>query len=77
MTRAARRCSADAPRIRNYACVTRGETVVPGPVLTDPAAITRLDLVFIAVKTTQNADSAGWLRAFAMKIPWSARCKMA
>ncbi len=41
-----------------------GETVVPGPVLTDPAAITRpVDLVFIAVKTTQNADSAGWLRA--------------
>lgn len=40
-----------------------GETVVPGPVLTDPAVITRpADLVFIAVKTTQNADSAGWLR---------------
>ncbi len=36
-----------------------GETVVPGPVLTDPPA----DLVFVAVKTTQNADSAGWLRA--------------
>jgi 2-dehydropantoate 2-reductase len=41
-----------------------GETVVPGPVLTDPTAITRpVDLVFIAVKTTQNADSAGRLRA--------------
>ncbi|HFK5651556.1 TPA: oxidoreductase [Enterobacter cloacae] len=41
-----------------------GETVVPGPVLTDPTAITRpVDLVFVAVKTTQNADSAGWLRA--------------
>ncbi|MCK7315373.1 oxidoreductase [Enterobacter cloacae] len=41
-----------------------GETVVPGPVLTDPSAITRpVDLVFVAVKTTQNADSAGWLRA--------------
>ncbi|MEB5977773.1 2-dehydropantoate 2-reductase N-terminal domain-containing protein [Enterobacter vonholyi] len=40
-----------------------GETVVPGPVLTDPTAITRpVDLVFVAVKTTQNADSAGWLR---------------
>ena len=40
-----------------------GETMVPGPVLTDPAVITRpADLVFIAVKTTQNADSAGWLR---------------
>ncbi|WP_406915313.1 ketopantoate reductase family protein [Enterobacter quasiroggenkampii] len=45
-----------------------GETVVPGPVLTDPAAITRpVDLVFIAVKTTQNADSAGWLRALCDK----------
>ncbi|EQC2551427.1 oxidoreductase [Enterobacter sichuanensis] len=41
-----------------------GETVVPGPVLTDPSVITRpADLVFVAVKTTQNADSAGWLRA--------------
>ncbi|MCX4180996.1 oxidoreductase [Enterobacter sp. HSTU-ASh6] len=41
-----------------------GETVVPGPVLTDPTVITRpADLVFVAVKTTQNADSAGWLRA--------------
>ena len=34
-----------------------GETVVPGPVLTDPAVIRQpVDLVFIAVKTTQNAD---------------------
>lgn len=41
-----------------------GETVVPGPVLTDPAVIRQpVALVFIAVKTTQNADSAGWLRA--------------
>lgn len=40
-----------------------GETVVPGPVLTDPSIITLpVDLVFVAVKTTQNADSAGWLR---------------
>lgn len=38
--------------------------MVPGPVLTDPTVITRpVDLVFVAVKTTQNADSAGWLRA--------------
>ena len=45
-----------------------GETVVPGPVLTDPAVITRpADLVFVAVKTTQNADSAGWLRALCDK----------
>ncbi|HIA0233681.1 TPA: oxidoreductase [Enterobacter cloacae] len=41
-----------------------GETVVPGPVLIDPSVVTRpADLVFVAVKTTQNADSAGWLRA--------------
>ncbi|HGA2728311.1 TPA: ketopantoate reductase family protein [Enterobacter hormaechei] len=41
-----------------------GETVVPGPVLTDPNVITRpVDLVFVAVKTTQNANSAVWLRA--------------
>ena len=41
-----------------------GEIVVPGPVLTDPTVIDRpYDLVFIAVKTTQNADSAGWLKA--------------
>ncbi|HHA2128308.1 TPA: oxidoreductase, partial [Enterobacter ludwigii] len=32
--------------------------------LTDPTVIDRpYDLVFIAVKTTQNADSAGWLNA--------------
>ncbi|MGX5871216.1 oxidoreductase [Enterobacter cloacae] len=41
-----------------------GETVVPGPVLTDPSVVTRpAELVFLAVKTTQNPDSAGWLRA--------------
>lgn len=41
-----------------------GETVVPGPVFTDPSVITRpAALVFVAVKTTQNSDSAGWLRA--------------
>ncbi|MDO2431012.1 oxidoreductase [Enterobacter bugandensis] len=41
-----------------------GETVVPGPVFTEPSVITRpADLVFVAVKTTQNSDSAGWLRA--------------
>ncbi|CAK6492810.1 2-dehydropantoate 2-reductase [Pantoea sp. Nvir] len=39
-----------------------GEVVVPGPVMTDPAAIDRpFDLVFVAVKTTQIADSARWL----------------
>ncbi|WP_413732147.1 oxidoreductase [Sodalis sp. RH20] len=41
-----------------------GEIVVPGPVLTHPAAINHpFDLVFIAVKTTQVADSANWLAA--------------
>ncbi|MDY0970075.1 oxidoreductase [Siccibacter turicensis] len=39
-----------------------GEIVVPGPVLSDPSGITHpVDLVFIAVKTTQVADSADWL----------------
>lgn len=39
-----------------------GEVVVPRPVMTDPAAIDRpFDLVFVAVKTTQIADSARWL----------------
>ncbi|WP_239954962.1 oxidoreductase [Pantoea sp. Z09] len=39
-----------------------GEIVVPGPVLTDPTAIAHpVDLLFVAVKTTQVADSAGWL----------------
>ncbi|MDC0725240.1 oxidoreductase [Phytobacter diazotrophicus] len=41
-----------------------GEIVVPGPVLTEPTKIDHpCDLVFVAVKTTQNADSAGWLSA--------------
>jgi len=41
-----------------------GEIVVPGPVLTDPTKAEHpFDLVFVAVKTTQNADSAGWLSA--------------
>ncbi|MDY4384174.1 oxidoreductase [Pectobacterium brasiliense] len=41
-----------------------GEIVVPGPVLSNPAAISHpFDLVFVAVKTTQNVDSAGWLNA--------------
>ncbi|WOZ79376.1 oxidoreductase [Kosakonia sacchari] len=39
-----------------------GEIVVPGPVLSDPAALHKpFDLVFVAVKTTQVADSAAWL----------------
>jgi 2-dehydropantoate 2-reductase len=39
-----------------------GEVVVPGPVLNDPAAVSQpVDLLFVAVKTTQNADSARWL----------------
>lgn len=41
-----------------------GEIVVPGPVLSNPVAISHpFDLVFIAVKTTQNVDSAEWLNA--------------
>lgn len=39
-----------------------GEVVVPGPVLNDPAAVSQpVNLLFVAVKTTQDADSAGWL----------------
>lgn len=39
-----------------------GEVVVPGPVLSHPSAIHHpFDLVFIAVKTTQVADTANWL----------------
>lgn len=39
-----------------------GEIVVPGPVLSDPAAIPHpFDIVFIAVKVTQVADCASWL----------------
>ncbi|MGY5955552.1 oxidoreductase [Kosakonia sp. BK9b] len=41
-----------------------GRIVVPGPVLTDPSVITQpFDLVFVAVKTTQLAASAAWLKA--------------
>lgn len=41
-----------------------GEIVVPGPVLSEPAAIQQpVDLVFVAVKTTQVAESAAWLAA--------------
>lgn len=39
-----------------------GEIVVPGPVLSDPAAVSHpFDIVFVAVKVTQVAESAGWL----------------
>ncbi|MEI7145569.1 oxidoreductase [Pectobacterium brasiliense] len=41
-----------------------GEIVVPGSVLSNPVAISHpFDLVFVAVKTTQNVDSAEWLNA--------------
>ena len=41
-----------------------GEIVVPGPVLNDPSPPGEpFDLVFVAVKTTQIADSADWLAA--------------
>ncbi|MCY1698763.1 oxidoreductase [Lelliottia sp. SL45] len=40
------------------------EIIVPGPVITDPSRVSRpVALVFVAVKTTQVADSAGWLAA--------------
>jgi 2-dehydropantoate 2-reductase len=36
--------------------------VVPGPVLTDPGQVPgSVDVVVLAVKTTQNDDAAGWL----------------
>lgn len=36
--------------------------VVPGPVLTDPVDVAgSVDLVFLAVKDTQNEQAAGWL----------------
>lgn len=39
---------------------------VPGPVRTSPAEIQqKVDLIFLAVKTTQTAASAPWLRALA------------
>ncbi|MDY1814096.1 oxidoreductase [Klebsiella pneumoniae] len=41
-----------------------GEIVVPGPVHTDPMAISApFDLVFVAVKTTQTEAIAPWLTA--------------
>lgn len=41
-----------------------GEIIVPGPVLTEPTSIQQpVDLVFVAVKTTQVAESAAWLAA--------------
>ncbi|WP_270222261.1 oxidoreductase [Kosakonia cowanii] len=41
-----------------------GEIIVPGPVLTEPTAIRQpVDLLFVAVKTTQVAESATWLAA--------------
>ncbi|MGK3114727.1 oxidoreductase [Candidatus Pantoea formicae] len=39
-----------------------GEIVIPGPVLSNPAEITKpFALVFVAVKTTQVAETAPWL----------------
>ncbi|RQU33169.1 oxidoreductase [Burkholderia cenocepacia] len=41
-----------------------GEIVVPGPVLTDPQAVKeKVDLVFVAVKSTQVASAAPWVSA--------------
>lgn len=45
-----------------------GEVVVLGPVLSDPRTVAHpYDLVFVAVKTTQVTDSAGWLAALCNK----------
>ncbi|WP_431836810.1 oxidoreductase [Cellulomonas sp. Y8] len=42
----------------------RGTVDVPGPVLTDPGAIREpVDVVLLAVKTTQTSAAAPWLRA--------------
>ena len=42
----------------------RGRVVVPGPVHTDPGGAREpADLVLLAVKATQTASAAGWLRA--------------
>ncbi|MDI9219398.1 oxidoreductase [Pantoea sp. EA-12] len=39
-----------------------GEIVIPGPVLSNPAEMAKpFDLVFVAVKTTQVAETAPWL----------------
>lgn len=41
-----------------------GEVIIPGPVLTDPHTLERpFQLLFVAVKTTQVADCAHWLKA--------------
>lgn len=40
-----------------------GTVVVPGPVRTDPAGVRPADVVFLAVKATQTAAAAPWLRA--------------
>ncbi|KVG60132.1 oxidoreductase [Burkholderia territorii] len=41
-----------------------GEIVVPGPVLTDPQAVKeKVDLVFVAVKSTQTPSAAPWIAA--------------
>ena len=43
-----------------------GEEVVPGPVLTDPAAVPwRADIVLLAVKAHQTEAASGFLRALA------------
>ncbi|MEZ3500424.1 oxidoreductase [Pantoea sp. KPR_PJ] len=45
-----------------------GEIVVPGPVMTTPPAQSSpFSLVFVAVKTTQVVDSAGWLASLCDK----------
>lgn len=44
------------------------DITVPGPVLNDPMTISQpYDLVFVAVKTTQNANISGWLNTLCDK----------
>lgn len=51
------------PRERLELGVPDGLLVVPGPVLTDPAEVVPVDLVFLAVKATQVDAAAPWLGA--------------
>lgn len=53
-----------SPRVELTLDSARGRVVVPGPVHTDPGGVREpADLVLLAVKATQTASAAGWLRA--------------
>jgi 2-dehydropantoate 2-reductase len=52
------------PRAELRLDTSEGPVVIPGPVRTDPEGIrSPADLVFVAVKATQTAATAAWLRA--------------